>query len=343
MGPLKLCTKLERWPLKAPFHITGYTWHELDVLLVSLQCDGLIGRGEAAGVYYKGDTPAAMLRQLESVSPTIETGLTREKLQKLLPLGGARNALDCAFWDLEAKVSGRPVWQIAGLAPPRPLLTTFTCGADEPEKMAAAAQAYRGARAIKVKLTGHAVDADRVRAVRAARPEVWLGVDGNQGFTRAALERLMPVLMETGVALIEQPFPVGQENLLEGLLSPVAIAADESVQSLADIPLLAGRVQVVNIKLDKSGGLTEGLAMAKAARDLGLDCMVGNMIGTSLAMAPAYLLGQLCRVVDLDGPIFLKADRENPVHYADGYIECPEAIWGGVARRDGPLLSELGL
>jgi L-alanine-DL-glutamate epimerase-like enolase superfamily enzyme len=229
---------------------------------------------------------------------------------------------------LEAKLGGRAAWQLAGLEKPRPLLTTFTCGAEAPETMAATARAYANARAIKVKLTGEPIDAERVRAVREAKAGAWLGVDANQGFTRASLLKLMPVLQEARVALIEQPFPIGQESLLDGLQSPIPIAADESVQTLADVPGLAGRVQVINIKLDKCGGLTEGLAMARRARELGLDCMVGNMLGTSLAMAPAFLVGQLCKIVDLDGPVFLKADRAIAVEYTDGTIRCPQALWG---------------
>jgi L-alanine-DL-glutamate epimerase-like enolase superfamily enzyme len=271
-----------------------------------------------------------MLRQLEAVKPKVEVGLTRVALQTLLPPGGARNALDCALWDLEARVSGQPAWRIAGIREPHALVTTVTCGVDEPHKMAAVARSYQDARAIKVKLTGDPIDADRVRAIREAKPEVWLGVDGNQGFTRPALETLLPTLVDTRVALIEQPFPIGQEPWLDGLESPIPIAADESVQSLADIASLENRVQVINIKLDKCGGLTEGLAMAHAARKLGLDCMVGNMLGTSLAMAPAYLLGQLCKVVDLDGPIFLKGDRERTVRYSGGFIACPEGVWGSL-------------
>jgi L-Ala-D/L-Glu epimerase len=330
VGPLKLRTKVEQWPLVAPFRITGHTWEQLDVLLVTLEQDGRVGRGEAAGVYYKKDTPGSMIRQLEALRPKIEAGINREKLSGLLPAGGARNALDCALWELEAKTTGLPVWHLAELnEKPHPLLTTFTCGAEAPEKMAAlAAGKYGSARAIKVKLTGEALDAERVRAIRSVRPDVWLGIDGNQGFNRASLEKLFPTLIEARVALIEQPFPVGEEGLLDDLDSPIPVAADESVQSLSDITALVGRVQVVNIKLDKCGGLTEGLAMAKTARELGLDCMVGNMLGTSLAMAPAYLVGQSCKVVDLDGPIFLKSDRANPVRYSDGYIDCPEALWG---------------
>ncbi len=332
MGPLRLGTKIEQWPLVAPFRITGYTWEQLKVLVVTLEHEGRTGSGEAAGVYYKGDSPASMVGQLMSLRSRIEAGLTREDVRKILPAGGARNALDCALWDLEAKTIGRPVWEIAGLEEkPRPLLTTFTCGADTPEKMAAAARAYTHARAIKVKLTGELQDADRVRAIRAAQPEAWLGVDGNQGFSRLSLEKLFPALIDARVSLIEQPFPIGEEALLDDLNSPIPVAADESVQTLADITPLVGRVQVVNIKLDKCGGLTEGLAMAQAARKLGLDCMVGNMIGTSLAMAPAFLVGQYCKVVDLDGPIFLKADRPVQVRYSDGYIECPPDVWGSPA------------
>ena len=329
MGPLRLRTKLESWPLKAPFRITGHTWEHLDVLLVTLEGEGHVGRGEAAGVYYQSDTPASMLRQLEAVRPKIETGTTREAISTLLPPGGARNALDCALWDLEARITARPAWRTAGLrTEPKQLLTTFTCGADTPENMAATARSYREARAIKVKLTGEPVDADRVRAVREAKPEAWLGIDGNQGFTLKSLEIIVPVLVECRVALIEQPFPIGQEALLDGFRLPIPIAADEAVQSVVDIPPLAERVQVINIKLDKCGGLTHGLAMAHTACALGLDCMVGNMLGTSLAMAPAHLLGQFCKVVDLDGPVFLKTDREHPVRYADGFIECPAELWG---------------
>jgi L-alanine-DL-glutamate epimerase-like enolase superfamily enzyme len=297
-------------------------------LVVTLEKDGQVGRGEAEGVYYKDDTPVSMIKEIEERRSLIEAGINRESVQKLLPPGGARNALDCAVWDLEAKLTGRRAWQIAGLERPRPLITTFTCGANTPEKMAAAAGAYANARAIKLKLTGEPSDADRVRAVRQARPDVWLGVDANQGFTRASLERLMPTLTDTHVALIEQPFPIGQEALLDGFQSPIAIAADESAQDLRDIPGLVGRFNVVNIKLDKCGGLTEGLAMARAARALGLDTMVGNMLGTSLAMAPGFLVGQLCNVVDLDGPVFLKADRAISVDYKNGMISCPDALWG---------------
>lgn len=327
-GAMKLHVDVESWPLIAPFRITGHLWETLEVLVVRLERNGYTGVGEAAGVYYLKDQPEAMRRQLEAVRAEVESTIDRDTLQRLLPRGGARNALDCAWWDLEAKLRGQPVWEAAGVGKPRPLVTTFTCGADSPEVMAARAQAYAHARAIKLKLTGEDLDAERVIAVRSARPDVWLGVDANQGFTLASLERLLPVLVDARVAVIEQPFPIGSEALLEGFSAPIPIAADESAQGLADIPGLAGRFDVVNIKLDKCGGLTEGLAMARAAREHGLQPMVGNMLGTSLAMAPAFILGQMCEIVDLDGPIFLKADRPHPVSYADGLITCPPALWG---------------
>jgi L-Ala-D/L-Glu epimerase len=328
-GGLALRVSLEKFPLKEPFHITGHTLVNTDVVTVELEKDGHTGRGEAAGVYYrKFDDVASNMRQIEAVRPRIEIGIDRDSLQRLLPTGGARNAVDCALWDMEAKLTGRAAWQIAGLNRPQPLLTTFTVGANNPDKMAADARAYTEAKAIKLKLTGQPEDGDRVRAVRAVRPDVWLGIDANQGFTRAFLAALMPVLLEAGVQLVEQPFKIGQEAQLDGLNLPIPIAADESVQGLADIQGLVGRFNVVNIKLDKCGGLTEALAMAREARRLGLDVMVGNMLGTSLAMAPSFLVGQLCKVVDLDGPTFLSADRPCPVRYENGMISCPDGLWG---------------
>lgn len=336
MSSLSLRADIERWPLTTPFRITGYTFDVIEVLLVTVARDGHVGRGEATGIYYKNDKPEGMIRQIEALRTTIEKGISRDALQDILPPGGARNALDCALWDLDAKLLRLHAWQIAQLDEPKPLLTTFGCGADTPERMASVARSYLHARAIKLKLTGEPVDADRVRAVRAVLPQVWLAVDANQGFTRPFLEHLMPVLMETRVSLIEQPFPVGQEALLDGFRSPIPIAADESVLSRADIPGLAGRFGVVNIKLDKCGGLTEGLAMARAASEHGLKTMVGNMIGTSLGMAPAFLVGQLCEVVDLDGPLFLKTDRAVPVRYDDGLLRCPEALWGSSREAGRP-------
>jgi L-alanine-DL-glutamate epimerase-like enolase superfamily enzyme len=329
-GRLRLQATQKSWAIKAPFHITGYTFTAFDALIVELTDEqGRTGRGEAQGVYYRHDTPATMQVQIEALRAQIEAGIDRQTLQKLLPAGGARNALDCALWDLEAKRSGKPVWQLAGLDTPRPLRTTYTLGAEEPEAMAEGAKAYAAARAIKLKLTDDGRSAERVLAVREARPDVWLMVDANQGFTRESFARLLPTLAEARVDVVEQPFPVGKEDWLDGLDRPIRVAADESVQDRSDLEKMVGRVDVINIKLDKCGGLTEALVIAARARKLGFDLMVGNMGGSSLAMAPAFVVGQLCDVVDLDGPISLIDDYAPSVTYEDGSVWCPEAVWGG--------------
>jgi L-Ala-D/L-Glu epimerase / N-acetyl-D-glutamate racemase len=328
-APLALRLDVEKWPLKAPFHITGHTMLASDVIVVTLEQDGLTGRGEASGVYYFDDDIAAMVERIESVRAIVEAGIDREALQRLLPAGGARNALDCALWDLDAKRSGVPVWRLAGLEAPVAVTTAHTVGANPPDEMVADALAYREANLIKLKLTGEPVDADRVRAVREARPDVILIVDANQGFTRESLLALLPTLTQARVSLIEQPFRVGDERLLDGLSLPIPVGADESAQTERDVGALAGRFDVINIKLDKSGGLTEALAMAREARRYGLELMVGNMSGTSLAMAPGFLIAQLCTIVDLDGPMFLQNDRQPAVVYRDGKIWCPESVWGG--------------
>ena len=331
-GRLRLHATRKSWAIHTPFHITGYTFTAFDALIVELtDAQGLTGRGEAQGVYYHQDTPDSMLVQIEALRAHIEAGITREALQQLLPAGGARNVLDCALWDLEAKRAGKPVWELAGLSAPKPLLTTYTVGADEPEVMAGKAAGYALARAIKLKLTDDGRNAERVLAVRQARPDVWLMVDANQGFTRESFAQLLPTLVEARVDVVEQPFPVGSEAWLDGLQRPIRIAADESVQDRSDLAKMVGRVDVINIKLDKCGGLTEALAIAEEARKLGFGLMVGNMGGSSLAMAPSFVVGQLCDVVDLDGPISLVADYQPSVIYQDGTIWCPDTLWGGPA------------
>lgn len=329
-GRLRLQATLKSWAITAPFHITGYTFTAFDALVVELIDEqGRSGFGEAQGVYYHQDTPVIMLAQIESLRERIEAGITREQLQQLLPPGGARNALDCALWALEAKQVNQPVWKLAGLDAPKPLLTTYTLGADDPDKMAMGAAAYAHARAIKLKLTDDGRSAERVLAVRRARPDVWLMVDANQGFSRESFARILPTLVDARVDVVEQPFPVGNEAWLDGLQRPIRIAADESVQNRNDLANLVGRVDVINIKLDKCGGLTEALAIADEARKLGFALMVGNMGGSSLAMAPAFVVGQLCEVVDLDGPISIIDDYTPSVVYQDGSIWCPDAVWGG--------------
>jgi L-alanine-DL-glutamate epimerase-like enolase superfamily enzyme len=334
MPGLRLAVAVEKLPFSAPFRIAGRVFEHQDAVVVTLDDGVHRGRGEASGVFYLEDDVPRAAAAIEAQRAVIERGIDREALQRLLPRGGARNALDCALWELEAERAGRPVWALAGLKPPRQLITTFTLGADTPELMAAGARRYAAARALKLKLTGDLeLDAARVRAVRAVRPDVWLGVDANQAYGIAELPRLISVLVETRVELIEQPLARGREADLEGCDSPIPIAADESALGLNDIAGLIGRFDTVNIKLDKCGGLTEGLAMAHEARRAGLDVMVGNMMGSSWAMAPSFVLGQLCDVVDLDGPTFLARDRTPAVRYAGGMIWCDEAVWGGPSRR----------
>lgn len=329
---MRLSVTRERVPLSAPFVITGYTFTDVGVVVVRLEDGGAAGMGEAAGVYYLGDDLDHMCAAIEAVRGEIERGVDRATLQRLLPAGGARNALDCALWDLESKQSGQPIWQLAGLEPPRAVLTTYTVSADTPQAMAAKAVAYAPARQLKLKLTGDVeLDAMRVRAVRRARPDAWLGVDANQGYGPATLATLLPDLITCHVKLVEQPFARGREADHEGLRCPIPVAADESVLCLADLEPLVGRFDIVNIKLDKCGGLTEALAMAAEARRLGLGVMVGNMVGTSLAMAPAWILGQLCDLRDLDGTLFIARDRSPSVVFEQGTVAYPAGGWGDPA------------
>lgn len=332
-GPVELVVAHSELPLAAPFRISGHEFRVTPVVTVTLRRNGHEGRGEAAGVYYMGDTPARAVAAIEAVRPVIEAGITRLGLRDLLPPGGARNAVDCALWELEARQANTPVTALAGVGEPRPLLTTMTLGADSPAAMAAgAAGRYGFARAIKIKLTGDvADDVARVAAVRAARPDVWLGVDANQGYTPATLADLLDTLMACEVQLLEQPFRRGAEAEHDEMKLPLPVAADESCLDLAELATLAGRFDVVNIKLDKCGGLTEGLMIARAAKALGLRVMVGNMMGSSLAAAPAFVLGQLCDIVDLDGPVFLAADVVPGIVYPDGMAWCSPQVWGHAA------------
>jgi L-alanine-DL-glutamate epimerase-like enolase superfamily enzyme len=329
---MQLSVTRELIPLSAPFTITGYTFTDMTVVVARIGDRGASGSGEAAGVYYLGDDADRMCAAIEKVRHDVEGGVDRESLRRLLPPGGARNALDCALWDLEAQRLRPPVWRIAGLERPRPLLTTFTVPANDPGTMASKAAGYAQAKSLKLKLTGELpLDAERVRAVRRARPDAWLGVDANQGFTPDSLAALMPELVACKVMLVEQPFARGQEAGLDGFRCPIPVAADESVQGISEIEPLVGRFDIVNIKLDKCGGLTEGLAMAAEARRVGLGVMVGNMVGTSLAMAPAWILGQACDLNDLDGTLFISRDRDVTMRFEDGKVSYPERGWGAVA------------
>ena len=326
---LALDLRVERFPYHQPFRISGHVFTETALLVATLSDGTHSGRGEGAGVYYLGDDIDHMLAEAQRVRAEVENGATRAELQQLLPAGGARNALDCAYWELEARQAGKPVWELAGLDAPKSLRSTLTLGADEPGTMARAALAIDPEAPVKVKLTGD-LDDDiaRVEAIRAARPDAWIGVDANQGYDVATLQDLLPALTGNGIAQLEQPLKRGAEADLDGLKRPLPFVADESALTLADTASLVGRFDVVNIKLDKCGGLTEGLAIAREAKKLGLDVMVGNMMGSSLSMAPSYLVGQLCDIVDLDGPTYLARDRDPGVEYRGGHVHCPQEIWG---------------
>ena len=332
MPKLSLRYRVETKHLSAPFRISGFVFETSDVVVVELSDGEFTGRGEAAGVYYLGDDSKNIVAEIEASRSVIEQGPDREELRTLMPAGGARNAVDCAMWDLEAKREGVEARQLASVDEAHALVTTFTLGADDPEVMAEGARRYAHAKAIKIKLTGDLErDIQRVAAIRSARPDVWLGVDANQGFKRDELDRLVEALSAHRVSLLEQPLPRGREADLEGYRCPIPIAADESALGLEDVAGLVGRFDVINIKLDKCGGLTEALMIADEARRLGLGVMVGNMVGTSLAMAPAFIVGQRCDVVDLDGPTFLREDRTPACQYSDGTIWCSDDVWGSRA------------
>jgi L-alanine-DL-glutamate epimerase-like enolase superfamily enzyme len=312
-----------------PFRISGYLFEAMPSIVAHISDGEETGRGEAAGVYYLGDDQARMIADVEGVASSVEAGATRAELQNLLPPCGARNALDCALWELEARTARRPVWSLAGLPSPRSLLTTFTLPADEPAQIAEKIKRFGFAKAIKLKLEGNLdKDRERVAAVRAARPDVWLSVDANQGFTSKDLDGLAQIARDFSVSLIEQPVARGDEAALAGWRPGVPVAADESILHLGELDDRASVFDVINIKLDKCGGLTEALAMAHAARRTGKEVMVGNMGGSTLAMAPGFVIGQLCDFIDLDGPFSLADDPLASQIYVDGSIFVPDEIWG---------------
>jgi L-alanine-DL-glutamate epimerase-like enolase superfamily enzyme len=316
----------ECWQLQAPFVITGHTFTDAEVLYVEIRAGGHTGRGEASGVYFLDEDGAGMLADAESVSAAVAAGASRRDLLDLLPAGGARNAFDCALWDLEAKQSGRRAWELADIYPGT-THTFETVVIDTPQRMAAAAARLTSSH-IKIKLDDEDPLA-RVQAVRQACPGARLIVDVNQGWTFAQLCELAPQLHHLGVAMIEQPLPRGGDTELEGYRSPVPLGADESCLHTGEFEAAARRYQVINIKLDKTGGLTEALELARMAGERGLDVMVGNMVGTSLAMAPGFVLAQLCQFVDLDGALFLTADRAHPMSFTNGLVSIPQPqLWG---------------
>jgi L-alanine-DL-glutamate epimerase-like enolase superfamily enzyme len=312
-----------------PFRIAGYAFEAMPSVLATIGSDGRTGRGEAAGVYYRGDDQAHMIKELERARPLIVDGLSRPALQQAIPAGGARNALDCALWELESKLAETPVWKLAGTSMPRPMVSTFTLAADDPSVVAAKVRNLDFAQAIKLKFDGDLdADGERLKVVRNHRPDAWIAVDANQGYVADDLDGLERLLVGEQVSLLEQPLPRGEEGSLDGWNPPFPIAADESILDLSELEEFGEAFDVINIKLDKCGGLTEALAMARRARAMGRQLMVGNMGGSALAMAPAFILAQLCDVVDLDGPWGLADAADSIMLYTDGMIDVPEGYWG---------------
>ncbi len=316
---------VERWPVAGQFIISRGSKTHVDVLVVAARDGDHIGLGEGTAIYYHGESAESCLKQVEDVIDTL-AGLAvreaREAVQTLLPPGAARNALDCALWDLEAKAAGKPLWQMAGLqTEPRALQTAFTISLGEPSTMEAdaAKAAARGFGLLKLKLTGEG-DRARVAAVRKGAPLARLIVDANESWAERDIEAEAAALAALGVEMIEQPVPVGQDALLDGVKAALPFLADESCQSGADIDLCARHYDGINIKLDKAGGLTEALAMAREAEARGLKLMVGCMLSTSLGIAPAFLAAQGAHWVDLDGPVLLAEDREDGFGFKGGMI-----------------------
>jgi L-alanine-DL-glutamate epimerase-like enolase superfamily enzyme len=317
-----------------PFRIAGYVFEAMPSIVARIADGGIVGRGEAAGVYYLDDDQDRMMATIEQVRADVEAGLTRADLQTLLPACGARNALDCALWELQARETGTPVWRLAGVPRPAPKVTTFTLPADDPSVLATKVDRLASAKAIKLKLDGDVeIDRERIAVVRAARPDAWIGVDANQGFVPDDLDALARALRDFSVELVEQPLKRGDEASLEGWNPGVPVAADESILDLEELHERARYFDVINIKLDKCGGLTEGLKMAQTAREFGKQVMVGNMGGSTLAMAPGFVLAQLCDIVDLDGPYGHADDPLSEQIYDRGEINVPQSIWGFAQAR----------
>lgn len=319
----------ESWELQEPFEISRGVMTEIKVLVVRLDDgQGYSGYGEATGVPYKGETQASMAAEVDAVRAKLHADMSSEELLHWLPPGGARNALDCALWDLRAKQAGRRAWQLAGLERVAPVLTAYTIGLGSEADVRRKIRAARHLPMLKLKADASR-HVDMVRFAREEHPGARLVIDANQAWSRELLERILPELQAQGVELIEQPVERGTDAQLDGLVSPIPLAADESCVDRSSLPALVGRYQFVNIKLDKSGGLTEALALAREAKALGFGLMVGNMGGTSLAMAPAHLIAQDCGYVDLDGPMLMQSDRPCAMHYEGAMLDAAEAaLWG---------------
>jgi L-alanine-DL-glutamate epimerase-like enolase superfamily enzyme len=326
--PLTLALAIERWPIRGSFAISRGAKTEAVIVVAELSDGSAHGRGECVPYARYGESVESVTKAIEEMRPELQRGIGRDALQKAMPPGAARNALDCALWDIEAKRSHRPAYELAGLPPLRPVTTAFTISLGAPGEMARAAALAAERALLKIKL-GADGDTDRIRAVRQAVPQMTLIVDANEGWTESNLAANLDACAEAGVALVEQPLPQGRDDALARMSRPLPVCADESVHDRTSLPALAGKYDAVNIKLDKTGGLTEALAMIADAERMNFTIMVGCMVATSLAMAPALLPAQKARFVDLDGPLLLSSDRADGLRYVDSLVYPPApSLWG---------------
>ncbi len=324
----KVTASHKSWPLREPFVISRGTVLAANVVVVQIEEGHHRGRGEAGGVKYHGESPASVLVQIEDVRTEIEAGATRQDLLRLLPAGGARNALDIALWDLEAKRSGIPVWSSAGVAPAKPVISSITIGIRSAEAYEQRARELARYPWLKIKVGAEGA-LEAVQAVRRGSPHAHLVVDANQAWSLATLQELAPQLAALNVDLLEQPIAAADDAQLLGLHLPVPVCADEPAGTVADLPRLVDRYDFINIKLDKAGGLTSALELAHAARAAGMRLMVGCMTGSSLSMAPAMVVAQLCEVSDLDGPLLQAEDVPHGIRYENGTMSLPSPeLWG---------------
>ena len=317
----------ETWPLVKPFRISRGSRTEAQVVLVTITDGQHTGRGEGVPIKRYNQTPASVLAEIESIKDA--ANLNRQQLQKLLPPGVARNAVDCAVWDLEARISGKRAWELANIPIAPEVETTFTISLDTPEKMAAAAAVAAELPILKLKLQGDDLDLARVKGVRESAPAARLLLDANESWSPEHYRKIVPELHELGVELIEQPFPANADEVLENLDHPIPVCADESCHTTADLRRLTNRYDMINVKLDKTGGLTEALRLCDRARDSGFKLLIGCMVCTSLGIAPARLLASNADRVDLDGPLLLGRDRQHALAYTNGRLALPSAqLWG---------------
>lgn len=327
MTALLIEAREEIWPLKEVFRISRGRRTEAQVVVATMFDGEHVGRGECVPIKRYNQSAASVLAQIESIQDFGD--LDRNKLQQLLPPGAARNALDCALWDLEAKRSGKRVWELANVPIVEQVATSFTISLDTPERMADAASAAAKLPILKLKLGGDEPDLARVEAVRAAAPKARLLIDANESWSPRHYQNIVPALSELGVELIEQPFPADADEVLETLDHPIPVCADESCHTTTDLRRLKNRYEIINVKLDKTGGLTEAFRLCARARDSGFKLLIGCMVCTSLGIAPARVLASFAEWIDLDGPLLLTRDRDHEIPYNKGRIGMPSReLWG---------------